>query len=171
MVSRATPVRLQTGNVESWTVGIRAFEAVAGKRAVDEFRVEAAQALMVHAGPGKAAGADIGEEHVSFGRELADDFLAFWRGCVDDDGFLAAIVEVKDRIVLIVRADGAEEVADRIATRGLDLDYFSAPVREDAPGTRRCHIGGVFNDFQTFVNEVWTLDAQKGRGGAIARPC
>ena len=130
---------------------------------------------MVHAGACQAAGAHIGEEDVSVGGKLADDILAFFGGCVDDDGFLAAIVEVKDRIVLIVGADRAKEIPDRVAARWFDLDDLCAPVRQDAACTRRSHVGRVFDDFQSFEHSSipvpfinflargWTLGTEKGR--------
>ena len=75
----------EAGNVEAGPVCIRPFEAVACEGAIDEFRVEAAEAVMIHARALQAAGPDIGEKDVSFSGQFADNFLPFRRGRIDDD--------------------------------------------------------------------------------------
>ena len=105
---------------------------------------------MIHAGARQTAGAHICEEDVGFRGELADNLLTLGGGRVDDNGFLAAIVEVENRIVLIIGADRTEEIADRVSAWWLDLDDLCAPVRQDAACPRRGHVGRVFDDFQSF---------------------
>ena len=170
----------EAGDVEAWTIRVRTFEAVAGQRTIDEFGIEGFQGFVIKAGPRQTAGAHVGEEDVGVLHHLPDQRLTFRFAGVDDDGFLAAIVEIEDGIVLQVGADGAEEEANGIAAGRLDLGDVCAPVAQDAPGARRCHVCRVFDDLDAFKHARSSCFLRKGvarsarnaktyRGGSFTR--
>jgi hypothetical protein len=109
--------------------------AEAGDRAIDQFRIDPLQAVVIEAVFGKAADLEILDDDIGFGGEFADQLLAARRRHVDEyrgfaavggeeiGGIAAAAVGVLD--------EGRTPAARVVAFAGfLDLDHLGAEIGE-----------------------------------------
>ena len=163
-------------NVEARPVRIRPLQAISGEGTIDELRIDPAQFLIAQTRTLKTSGPDIGKKHVCIFSQFAQQLLSLGFRSVDHHGFLAAIVEVENRIVFDIGAERAEENPDRIAAGRFHFDDIGAPVAQDGSRARGGHIGGVFDDFDALEHGrlLQTFYTFSGRPSdtppAISRP-
>ena len=91
--------RPERRHIKSRLIGIRALEAVTRERAINQFRIDLAEAGKIEPRSRQTSGANIGEEDVSICGELPQNLLAFFRTRIEHHGFFATIVEVEHWIV------------------------------------------------------------------------
>ena len=133
--------------------GERAVLAVAGERAVDERRIERAQAFGVEAEPGHDAGPEIVDERIAAGREAADDFLALGPPQIDGEAaFVAVAGEERGAVAVHPHAAGLPRRVTRFA--GFDLDDVGAHVGQHL-GTERA---------ENVARQIEHADAVEGLG-------
>ena len=132
---RASPVRANAGLVESGPLG-----AVAGRRAVDDGRVDLFQIVVADAQPFGDALAKILDEHIRLGGELAHDLAALGVLEVERDAALVAIhaLEVGVDALRQVGQHAADpaELPSMVAIQRLDLDDLGAQVSQHHGGHR-----------------------------------
>jgi hypothetical protein len=123
---------------------------------------------MVEPRPRQAGGADIGQEDVGVPDQRLDGLAAGWRADVQHDRALAPVVQFEDRVGGLIRADGVEEAAHRIAVGRLDLDHVGAPVGHDPSRAGGGDIGGQLDDPQIAQHPVLPLSS-RGECGRFKR--
>ena len=120
--------------------GVGAALAEASDGAVDQARVDGVEAGVVQAVLLQAAGLEVFQHDVGFGRELLQLLLAFGAGHVDGDGALVAVGAEKVgrfarglavRILQVGRAPGTGVVA---VAGALDLDHIGAQIAQNLAG-------------------------------------
>ncbi|MDT4863351.1 hypothetical protein FQZ97_980520 [compost metagenome] len=116
--------------------------AEAGHRAVDQARIDRAQALIVQAIALEAAGLEILDHDVAVAGQLADQCLPFGLRHVHGDRALVAvgrgeIARLPRRHAILARQERRAPVAGIVAFAGLfDLDDVGAHVRQVLGGPR-----------------------------------
>src|SRR4030095_16748583 len=92
---RDTASRPERADVVRRAVAVRAVDAVAGDRAVDQPRIRFRQRRVVEPQPRQGPGSEVRDEDVGAGDELACDRMAFVRLEAQHDRALAAVVELE----------------------------------------------------------------------------
>ena len=123
--ARARPER---PHVEGGAVRLAGAQAVAGDRRVDQARVAGAQRLVIQAGQGEAAGAQVGDEDVRPVGQPAHDRRACVAAPVDGQRALAAVVQIEGGGEI---GEVFEGPAEGVGVEPLDLDHVRAPVGQD----------------------------------------
>ena len=142
-------------------LGVGAVLPEAGDGAIDEARVERAQALMVQPVLLQAADLEVLHHHIGLLRHLADERLALGRGHVDGDRALVAvagreIAGLRGVVALGVLQKGRAPLARVVTQAGaLHLHHIAPQVGQHlgAPGASE------------HAREVEHLDARQGASG------
>ena len=150
-----------------------------GDRAVDQARVEAAQAGVVQAIACQASGLEVFHQHVALAGQFADEFLALGRGHVHGDRALVAVAGGEVTGVVGGRAGsvgkkGRAPVARVVTLAGfLDLDHIGPHVGQvlGAPGTGEHAREVEYAQVAQRRLALWWGTIQSGggrRGGVVA---
>jgi hypothetical protein len=126
--------------------------------AIDQARVDRRKRLMPQPQAVQRAGAEVLDQNVGAGRQIAGDLQPAGRFEVEADRLLAPVVH---REIACARSGQA---AGGVAADRLDADHLGAQAREDMARRRAHHHMGEFNDAQTSQSP-----GRGGRGGVAHR--
>ena len=141
--ARPRPVR---GDVVRAPVGVLALDPVSGDERVDQAGMAGHDLVVPEPHAFQRFGPDVGQEDVGARDEFRDDGPPAFAGEVDRDAALGPVVEIERRVAGAVAADHPAERARRVTGRRFHLDDVSAPVGEDAAGSRAGDPHAEFDD-------------------------
>ena len=168
--AKARP-RPESGDIETGLVRLRTVRTIAGEIGEDQIGLDRAKLFPAKAQPLQTGRTGVGDEHVG-GRDQSPQHLRIIaRGQIERDRALAAIVIIEHAVFGVLQADRAEELSKGITRRGLHLDHFRAPVRQDAAGSGACHIAGKLNDTNALQHLPSPLTRRRSVVAALLVSC